>query len=63
MYVKKVRIENIKGFGEGELAVDLDLKRPGGKYAGWTVLAGRNGSGKSTLLRAIALALVGYKGV
>ena len=63
MYVKKVRIENIKGFGEGELAVDLDLKRPGGKYAGWAVLAGRNGSGKSTLLRAIALALVGYKGV
>ena len=29
MYVKKARIENIKGFGEGELGVDLDLEKPG----------------------------------
>ncbi len=63
MYIKRIRIENLKGFRDGEFAVDLDLQRPNGKYAGWTVLAGRNASGKSTLLRAIALALACHKGV
>ena len=33
--------------------------RGGGKYAGWTVIAGPNGTGKSTLLRAIALSVAG----
>ncbi|MCC9153354.1 ATP-binding protein [Streptomyces parvulus] len=37
----------------------MDLTRPDGSYAGWTVLAGRNGSGKTTLLRALALAVSG----
>lgn len=55
MHVARIQIENIRGFRE----VDLDLRRPDGSLAGWTVLAGRNGSGKSTLLRAVALALVG----
>ncbi|MFF3361099.1 AAA family ATPase [Streptomyces misionensis] len=43
----------------GDRDAVLDLARPDGSYAGWTVLAGRNGSGKTTLLRAIALACVG----
>ena len=55
MYIERIQIENIRGFE----SVDLDLTRPDGSYAGWTVLAGRNGSGKSTLLRAIALAVTG----
>jgi predicted ATP-binding protein involved in virulence len=55
MYIHKIEIENIRGFEK----VELDLDRGGGKYAGWTVLAGRNGSGKSTLLKAIALAVAG----
>jgi predicted ATP-dependent endonuclease of OLD family len=59
MYIKRICIENIKCFGKGENAVDIDLQRPDGSYAGLTVLAGRNGSGKSTLLRAIALAVAG----
>lgn len=55
MHVQKIYIRNIRGFRE----VDLDLTRPSGSIAGWTVLAGLNGSGKSTLLKAIALALTG----
>ncbi|RSM70297.1 AAA family ATPase [Kibdelosporangium aridum] len=58
MYVSRVRLTNIKGF-HGARDVDLELRRPDGSFAGWTVLAGRNGSGKTTLLRGIALALGG----
>ncbi|MFF2954926.1 AAA family ATPase [Kitasatospora sp. NPDC057965] len=58
MYLKNVRVRNVRGF-HGAREVDLDLTRPDGSYAGWTVLAGRNGSGKSTLLRAVALAVSG----
>lgn len=57
MHVSHIHVENIRGFDE----VDLDLRRPDGSLAGWTVLAGRNGSGKSTLLRAIALAMAGME--
>lgn len=53
MYIQKIKIENIRGFDE----VDLDLTRPDGSYAGWTVIAGRNGSGKTTFLRAVALSV------
>lgn len=59
MYISRVRIENIRCFGSGEQAVDLDLRRPDGSYAGWTVIAGRNGAGKTTLLRTIALTVAG----
>jgi energy-coupling factor transporter ATP-binding protein EcfA2 len=55
VYIRKVRITNVRGFRE----VDLDLIRPDGSLAGWTVLAGRNGSGKSTLLKAVALPVTG----
>ncbi|MCU8591990.1 AAA family ATPase [Streptomyces sp. A13(2022)] len=58
MYLKNLRLRNIRSFHGGR-KVDLDLTRPDGSYAGWTVLAGRNGSGKTTLLRALALAISG----
>ncbi|MEU4561590.1 AAA family ATPase [Actinoplanes sp. NPDC023936] len=58
MYVKQIRLENVRGF-HGARTVSLDLTRPDGSLAGWTVLAGRNGSGKTTLLRAVALAIGG----
>jgi hypothetical protein len=32
----------------------LDLDRPGGAYAGWSVVVGPNGAGKSALLEAVA---------
>ncbi|MGV9565384.1 AAA family ATPase [Streptomyces sp. NPDC003480] len=60
MYVTRLRIDGVRGF-QGPRAVDLDFQRPGGSYAGWTVIAGRNGSGKTTLLQAIALCTVGEK--
>jgi len=58
MHVARLRIVGVRGF-YGDRSVDLDLTRPDGSLAGWTVLAGRNGSGKSTLLQALALALSG----
>lgn len=59
MYISRVRIEGIRGFRAGPHGVDLDLRRPDGTLAGWTVIAGRNGAGKTTFLRAIALAVAG----
>jgi energy-coupling factor transporter ATP-binding protein EcfA2 len=61
MYISRVMIENIRCFGSGEHAVNLDLCRPDGSYAGWTVIAGRNGAGKTTLLRAIAMTVAGVR--
>lgn len=55
MHIKKVSIENVRGFLDGDSATTLELSG----NPGWHVFAGRNGAGKSTLLRAIALALVG----
>lgn len=55
MYINKISIRNLKGFGE----LEFDLARPDGTYAGWTVFTGDNGSGKSTLLKAVALCLTG----
>ncbi|MFD7706424.1 AAA family ATPase [Streptomyces sp. NPDC059786] len=58
MYLSRISVRNVKTF-HGPREVKLDLTRPDGSYAGWTVLAGRNGSGKTTLLRAVALAVTG----
>lgn len=59
MWVHEVKIENLKSFRNSPLDVDLDLERPDGSLAGWTVVAGRNGAGKSSFLQAIALSLAG----
>ncbi|SNY64859.1 AAA family ATPase [Paractinoplanes atraurantiacus] len=58
MYIKEIRLQNVRGFHDAR-DVTLDLTRPDGSLAGWTVLAGRNGSGKTSLLRAVALAIGG----
>ncbi|MER6206571.1 AAA family ATPase [Streptomyces sp. NPDC001642] len=60
MYVAGLRVDGVRGF-HGPRACDLDFTRPGGGYAGWTVMAGRNGSGKTTLLRMLSLALTGAR--
>jgi energy-coupling factor transporter ATP-binding protein EcfA2 len=59
MHIHHLKIENVKSFGSESRAVDLDLDRPDGSPAGWTVVAGRNGAGKSTFLQAIAMVLAG----
>ncbi|NJK32753.1 MAG: AAA family ATPase [Deltaproteobacteria bacterium] len=55
MYIERLTLRDIKGFGEAE----FDFRRPDGSLAGWNVLAGRNGSGKSTVLKTIAMVLRG----
>lgn len=57
MYVRSIRVDAVHGLQRG--AVDLELRRPDGSYAGWTVIAGRNGSGKTSFLQAVALAIAG----
>jgi energy-coupling factor transporter ATP-binding protein EcfA2 len=52
MYLRKLRLENIRGFDE----LELDLSEPSGVRL-WTVLIGANGTGKTTLLRTIAIGL------
>ncbi len=59
MYIQKLKVENLRGIGSGDRSIDLNLARPDGSYAGFTVLAGRNGAGKTSLLQAIALTLAG----
>lgn len=53
MYLRAVRLKNIKGFH------DTQLTFPRPKQSGnWHVILGDNGTGKTTILQAIALALV-----
>ena len=58
MHVARLRISGVRGF-YGNRSLDIELARPDGSLAGWTVLAGRNGSGKSTVLQALGLVLAG----
>ncbi|MCC6390464.1 MAG: AAA family ATPase [Bryobacterales bacterium] len=55
MYIRKITIENIRGFQQLQFSLDRGTHH----YAGWTVFTGGNGSGKSTLLKALAVALAG----
>ena len=57
MYIKRLLVENIRGFRK--LDFDLEHGTSTGQYAGWTVFTGDNGSGKTALLKSIALALNG----
>ncbi len=60
MHVARIKIENVRGFGEGAEGLALDLTDAGKrKLSGWTVFAGPNGSGKTTLLEAMAMTIAG----
>lgn len=59
MYIREIHIENIRGFRAGSRPVRLDLTRPDGKLAGWTVIVSRSVEDKTALLRAIAQAIIG----
>ncbi len=54
MYLKKLRLQNIKCFED----VTLEFPGQGGDFGGWNVILGENGRGKSTLLRSIALGVL-----
>jgi predicted ATP-binding protein involved in virulence len=54
VYLKKIRLQNIKCFED----VTLEFPHRGGDYAGWNVILGENGRGKSTILRSIALGVL-----
>jgi len=54
MYLKKIRLKNIKCFSD----ITLDFS-PEGQPRLWTVILGQNGLGKSTLLQAIGIVLAG----
>jgi predicted ATP-dependent endonuclease of OLD family len=56
MYIKRIKIENIRSVKELEWS--LPESKPA---AGWHVIVGDNGSGKTSFLRSIALAMVGPK--
>jgi hypothetical protein len=55
LYIRKVVVNNIRGFSTAE----LDFCPDGVTFPGWAVITGDNGSGKTALLRAIALAVLG----
>ena len=55
MFLKRIRIENVRAIAE--LALDFQGEEGGTRK--WTLLLGENGAGKSTLLRCAALLLCG----
>jgi predicted ATPase len=55
MFLKSLKLRNIRCFSEA--SVDFDLE--GGRNRKWTILLGENGTGKSTVLKSVALALLG----
>lgn len=59
MYLKKIRLQNIKCFED----VMLEFPHTDGDYSGWNVILGENGLGKSTIVRMIAHAVFGLRGV
>src|SRR2546426_2621656 len=58
MYLKKIRLNNIKCFGDLEIDFSKD-----NSVRLWTTLFGKNGLGKSTLLQAIGTVLAGPSAV
>ncbi|MBL9042583.1 MAG: AAA family ATPase [Myxococcales bacterium] len=53
-YLLSLKLSNVRCFGPEQT---LNLSRPDGKPARWTVILGNNGVGKTTLLEALALML------
>ena len=54
MFLRNLRLQNIRSIGEIEVPFGADT---GGRK--WTYMLGENGTGKSSVLRAIGLALAG----
>jgi predicted ATP-binding protein involved in virulence len=50
IYIKNLKLKNIRTFGE----VELDFELKDGTLPQWTIILGDNGIGKSTLLQSVA---------
>lgn len=57
MYIRKLRVQNVKRLRDFE----LDFTNADGKPRMWTVLIGDNGTAKTTILQAIGLLAAGNK--
>ena len=55
MFLKSIRIDNVRAIAD----LELDFDGEDGGARKWTLLLGENGTGKSTILRCIALLLCG----
>jgi energy-coupling factor transporter ATP-binding protein EcfA2 len=55
VFLKSIRIENVRAIAD----LELDFDGEDGGARKWTLLLGENGTGKSTILRCIALLLCG----
>jgi hypothetical protein len=55
MYIRRVRLENLKGFRD----LDFTFENKSGELQGWCVITGDNGSGKTALLKSIVMAIMG----
>ena len=53
MIIRKVRLQNIRGFDD----ITLDLTAEDGRPRLWTTIIGMNGTGKTSLLRAVVLGM------
>ena len=59
MYIRRVVLENVRGFSELDFSFQRSNKDALEEYAGWDVVTGDNASGKTAFLKAVALALIG----
>ena len=59
MFLKSLKVINIRCFEEAE--IDFDL--PGGDNRKWTVIVADNGDGKTTILQCIGLIMAGHEAI
>jgi len=59
MYLRRIVLENVRGFSELDFSFQRSSIKPTEEYAGWDVVTGDNASGKTALLKALSLALIG----
>ncbi len=59
MYLRRIVLENIRGFSELDFYFQRSADDSPEEYAGWDVITGDNASGKTAFLKAVSLALIG----
>ncbi|MCB2263952.1 MAG: AAA family ATPase [Candidatus Thiosymbion ectosymbiont of Robbea hypermnestra] len=59
MYLRRIVLENIRGFSKLDFSFQKSTGGSSEEYAGWDVITGDNASGKTAFLKAMSLALIG----